>query len=67
MRGGDVRELLREVYDRLVEVGNGYSYDPQDPQRKVRRLRHAIEDVLADGLFDGRWTDVDMRQLPPVL
>lgn len=62
-----MRELLHLVYDRLIEVGEPGYYDPQDPNHKVRRLRHAIEDVLSDGLFDGRWTDVDMRQLPPVL
>ena len=62
-----VRELLREVYDRLIEVGEGYSYDPMDPARKVRRLRNLVGEVLSDGLFDGRFTDVDMRQLPPVL
>lgn len=66
MRGGGVRELLREVYDRLVEVGEE-DYNPQDPDHKVLRLKEAVEEVLADGLFDGRMTDVDMRQLPPAL
>jgi len=33
----------------------------------VPRLRQAVEDVLAAGLFDGRMTDIDMRQLPPAL
>ena len=64
-----MRELLRLVYDRLLEVGEieaGY-YDPVEPRRRVRRLRKAIEDVLDSGLFDGRWTDVDMSQLPPAL
>jgi len=62
-----MRGLLRELYDRLLEVGEGYSLDPQDPDHKVRRLRMAVEDVLSAGLFDGRMTDVDMRQLPPAL
>ena len=59
--------MLRLVYDRLLEVGEGCGYDPQDPDHRIRHLRLAVEDVLAHGLFDGRWTDVDMRQLPPVL
>jgi len=62
-----VRELLREVYDRLLEVGEQPGYDPQDPQRLARRLRRDVEAVLAAGIFDGRMTGVDMRQLPPVL
>jgi hypothetical protein len=62
-----MRELLREVYDRLCEVGQGYSPDDQDPEGKVLRLRELVGEVLGDGLFDGRWTDLDMRQLPPVL
>jgi len=64
-----MRELLRSVYDRLGEVGESDSrrYDPGDPGHKVRRLRQAVEDVLSAGIFDARYTDVDMRQLPPVL
>jgi len=62
-----MRELLRAVYDRLGEVSGTNSRDPGDPERKVRRLRQAVEDVLAAGIFDARMTDVDMRQLPPVL
>jgi hypothetical protein len=62
-----MRELLRLVYDRLDEVGTRTGYDPQDPERKVRRLRFAIEDVLAAGVFEGRMTEIDMRQLPPAL
>jgi hypothetical protein len=62
-----VRELLREVYDRLGEVGGFPRNDPADPNGKIRRLRLMVEEVLTDGLFDGRLTDVDMRQLPPVL
>jgi len=64
-----MRELLRAVYDRLGEVGEEDSlrYNPGDPGHKVRRLRQAVEDVLSEGIFDARMTDVDMRQLPPVL
>lgn len=62
-----MRELLREVYDRLIEFGVGSTYDPRDPEHKIRRLRAVVEDVLDAGLFDGMMTDVDMRQLPRVL
>jgi hypothetical protein len=62
-----VRELLRLVYDRLQERPRRWGFDPGDPRGKVRELTTLIEEVLADGLFDGRMTDVDMRQLPPAL
>ena len=62
-----MRELLRLVYDRLQERPRTCPFDPGDPQGKVRKLVVLIEEILGDGLFDGRMTDVDMRQLPPAL
>jgi hypothetical protein len=62
-----VRELLRLVYDRLQEVPRTSWFDPGGPEGKVRRLTEVIEEVLADGIFDGCMTDIDMRQLPPPL
>jgi hypothetical protein len=62
-----MRELLRVVYDRLNECPRGYTYDPQDPGRMIPRLEKLVGEVLAAGIFDGRMTEVDMRQLPPAL
>jgi len=62
-----MRELLRLVYDRLGECPRTSGVEWGDPQGLVPRLRQAVEDVLAAGLFDGRMTDIDMRQLPPAL
>jgi hypothetical protein len=62
-----LRELLRLVCDRLQERPRTYPFDPGDPKQKVSKLMGLIEEVLAGGLFDGRMTDVDMRQLPPAL
>ena len=64
-----MRELLREVDDRLREFSPGYGRcsGSADPGCLVYRLREALEDVLDGGIFDGRMTDVDMRQMPEVL
>ena len=62
-----MRELLEMVRDRLGECCL-YEYSGAGKEHlDLRRLRRAIEVVLDKGLFDGRMTDVDMRQLPPAL
>jgi hypothetical protein len=71
-----VRELLRVLADRLNECPRGYlmatdrsgtGFDPQDPERLIPKLQKLVGEVLASGIFDGRMTELDMRQLPPVL
>ncbi|GAH74159.1 unnamed protein product [marine sediment metagenome] len=64
-----MRELLREVDDRLREFSPGPNRykGPGDPGCLVHRLQEALEKVLDAGIFDGRLTAVDMRQLPRVL
>ena len=64
-----MRELLREVDDRLREFSPGnFSHKGRgDPGCLVYRLQGALEDVLDAGIFDGQMTDVDMRQMPRVL
>ena len=60
-----MRELLRALYDRLGEVTLGYR-DSQ-AEKDLLRLRGEVELVLSKGYFDASFTDLDMRQLPPVL
>ena len=63
-----MRELLREVDDRLREFSPGYGRcsGSGDPECLVGRLQEALEDVLDGGIFDGRMTDLDMPQLTKV-
>jgi hypothetical protein len=62
-----LRELLRLVYDRLQERPVGYGNELGGSEGRVTRLVELIGEVLADGIFDGRMTEIDMRQLPPAL
>lgn len=57
--------MLRALYDRLGEVSLGYCGSLADID--VRGLREKVGEVLAKGYFDGSYTELDMRQLPPVL
>ena len=60
-----MRELLRALYDRLGEVSFGYRDSQAD--KDLLRLRGEVGSVLSKGYFDASFTDLDMRQLPPVL
>ena len=58
-----MRELLKFVLDRIGECPSGW----EDPDGLVPELKWVVERILDEGIFDGRMTDIDMRQLPPAL
>jgi hypothetical protein len=62
-----MRELLRELDDRLREFYVVDSWGELEEAIEVLRLRRQVRIVLEAGYFDATGTAVDMRQLPLVL